>query len=366
MEEMEDQQNKYMKTALKEAAKGSGKVSPNPLVGCVIVKNGTIIGKGYHRVYGGPHAEVNAINSCCEDPAGSDMYVTLEPCSHYGKTPPCTELIILKKIKRVFIGIIDPSHHSSGKGADMLKSSGLDVFVGICEKKCREINLPFFHFIKTGLPLVTIKTASSLDGSVATDSFDSKWITCEKSRKNVHRLRSVHDAVLVGKNTAEKDDPLLTVRNCRGRNPVRIVLDETLSLDIHKKIFGNESKTFIITSIKAAKILETKYKAKGISVVRVREINGELDLKQAFGELSSYGIRSILAEGGAALSGYLLRKKLADRIILFLAPRLIGSGVKFFTGSGFRSISESIVLEDVSFKRFGEDIKVEGSLRYSD
>ncbi len=362
---MKSEKEKYMRTALKEAAKGLGKVSPNPLVGCVIVKNGAVIGKGYHRYFGGPHAEVDAINSCTEDPAGADMFVTLEPCSHYGKTPPCTELIILKDLRRVFVGTIDPSGHSSGRGVKILRDSGIEVITGICEKECREINAPFFHYIETGLPLVTLKIASSLDGSVSTDTFDSKWISSEKSRKYSHKLRGLHDAVLVGRRTVEKDDPLLTVRYCRGINPLRIIADETLSADPEKKIFNCCSKTCIITSEKAAKTSETKYISKGISIIRVSEKNGELDLKQALTELARRGIRSVLAEGGAAVSSYILRNRIADRMVLFLAPKLIGSGMKFFSGSGIKNISDSVTLSEPVYKKSGGDIIISGQLRYS-
>lgn len=355
-----------MGIALREALKGAGNVSPNPMVGAVIVKNGKIIGKGCHEKFGGPHAEVNAISSCIEDPYGSDMYVTLEPCSHFGKTPPCTDLIIKEKIKRVYIGTTDPSPHSNGRGTDILKKAGVEVECGILEKKCIEINEPFFHSLRTGMPLIILKAASSLDGSLATDKGDSKWISSEKSRKTVHRLRNLYDAVLVGRNTVEKDNPLLTVRHCRGRNPVRIVTDEYLSLDPDRKIFRNDSRTIIITSNTVSEKSETKYMNKGISIVRVDENNGELDLKQAFRTLHSYGIRSVMAEGGAALSSYLLKNKLADKLILFLAPKLIGSSVKFFSGSGIELVSDSVSLEDVKFKRSGVDLLVEGNLRYSD
>lgn len=355
-----------MQSALREALKGSGKVSPNPLVGAVIVKNGRVIGKGYHKVFGGPHAEVNAINSCCEDPCDSDMYVTLEPCSHHGKTPPCTDLIIAKKIKRVFIGTLDPSPHSNGRGAELLRNAHIKVECGINEKKCLEINEPFFHSIKTKSPFIVLKLASSLDGSLATDEKDSKWISSEKSRKLVHKMRNLYDAVLVGKNSVETDDPLLTVRNCRGRDPLRIVADGSLSLSPDRKIFCSGSGAIIITSNKVPEGSETKYKIKGIRIIRVDESNGELDLEQAFRTLHSYGIRSIMAEGGAAISSYLLRNKLADRVVLFLAPKLIGSSVKFFSGSGITKISDSVSLEDMKCKRSGVDIMIEARLRYAD
>jgi diaminohydroxyphosphoribosylaminopyrimidine deaminase / 5-amino-6-(5-phosphoribosylamino)uracil reductase len=282
---MTDPNEKYMDIALREAAKGAGNVSPNPLVGAVLVKNGQIIGKGYHRFYGEAHAEVNAVRSCAESPAESDLYVTLEPCSHFGKTPPCTDLIIREKIKRVFIGTVDPSPHATGKGIEILRNAGIEVNTGICEDKCRMINAPFFHYLEHGTPLIILKAAASLDGYLATECGDSKWITNEKSRRYSHKLRNLYDAVLVGKNTVLKDDPELTVRKIRGRNPVRIVTDRDLSLPADRKIFNGSSKTIIITSEKAGKVNETFYKNRGISLVRVAENNGFLDLEKALKSL---------------------------------------------------------------------------------
>jgi len=355
---------KYMILALKEAVKGTGKVSPNPLVGAVIVKNGKVIGKGYHKVFGQAHAEVNAFESCTESPSGSDLFVTLEPCSHFGKTPPCTDRIIKEKIGRVFIGVIDPSAHSAGKGIEILKRSGIKVVTGVCEDKCRLINSPFFHYTQKGTPLIILKAAISLDGSIATDHNDSKWISNEKSRKLAHRLRNIYDAVLVGKNTVLSDDPELTVRNVRGRNPVRIVIDRDLSIPHDRKVFDGLTKTIIITSANTSKIKETFYNDRSISLVKVEEKAGLLDLENAFKIIGKTGITSIMAEGGAAVHNYLLKNRLAARVNLFIAPKLIGSSKKFFSGSGFQTVNEAISLDTVSLKNIDGDLFIDAFVRY--
>ncbi len=363
---MTDMNEKYMSAALREAIKGAGRVSPNPLVGALVVKKGNVIGKGYHRLYGQAHAEVNAIASCFENPAGSDLYVNLEPCSHHGKTPPCTDMIIKHKFKRVFIGTVDPSPHSAGKGIEILKKAGIDVFTGICEEKCRVLNAPFFHYLKHGTPLIILKAAVSLDGSLATDSGDSKWITNEKSRKSAHKLRNLYDAVLVGKNTVLKDDLELTARYRHGRNPVRIVAEKDLSLPLDRKIFNNSAASIIITSENISASVETFYNGKGISLVKVSEKAGYLDLEQAFKIIGTKGIRSIMVEGGGTIHNYLLKNRLAQRLNLFIAPKLIGSGKKFFFGSGFEKISDCIDFDIISSKNFDNDIFIDASIRYPD
>ncbi|MFO7810781.1 MAG: bifunctional diaminohydroxyphosphoribosylaminopyrimidine deaminase/5-amino-6-(5-phosphoribosylamino)uracil reductase RibD [Candidatus Delongbacteria bacterium] len=198
---MTDLKKKYMRAALREAKKGAGKVSPNPLVGAVVVKDGNIIGKGYHKVFGENHAEINALDSCIRDPQGAEMYVNLEPCSHHGKTPPCVERIIKEKIKKVYIGLKDPSPHSNGKGIKILRKAGIEVETGVCEEESRLLNSVFLYSLKNDIPYIVLKAAISIDGCIATDKDHSKWITCDKSRKKVHRLRNLYDAVLVGKNT---------------------------------------------------------------------------------------------------------------------------------------------------------------------
>ncbi len=364
---MKDLSSKYMEIAIKLALKGAGKVSPNPMVGAVIVKNGVIIGKGYHKAYGQNHAEVNAFESCVTDPAGADMYVTLEPCCHFGKTPPCTGRIIREKIKRVFIGSGDPSPHAAGKGIVQLKNAGIEVVTGVCEKECTILNAAFLKFATKKTPLIVIKAAVSADGCMAADSGDSKWITNEKSRKYSHRLRSFYDAVLVGKNTVINDDPELTVRHVKGRNPVRIVLDSRLEIPSSEKVFDGTSETIVISSNSADnKTAETFLKDRGITVLKVDMKDGFLDLKTAFMLLGERKITSVMAEGGGTIHSYLLNNRIADRLNLFTAPVLIGSGKRFFSGSDFSSVDSSIWLDIIDIKHFGDDIFTDAFLRYRD
>ena len=361
---MENSLRKYMSIALKEAVKGAGKVSPNPLVGAVIVKNGKIIGKGYHKEFGGKHAEVHAIENCTENPFGSDMYVTLEPCSHHGKTPPCTDRIIAEKIKRVFIGSIDSSPHSSGRGVSLLRASGIEVITGVLEEECRLMNEPFFYTLKNKLPYIVLKAATSVDGCTATEKSDSKWITNEKSRKEVHRLRNYYDAVMVGRNTVLADDPQLSVRYVKGRDPARIIVDEFLSLDTGHKVFDGPAPIIIITSADADPLKETYYKKKGIKLIRAERSGRLIDLKHAFVQIYKTGIRSVMVEGGGEIHSYILNNRLAQRAHIFIAPKLIGSGRTYFSGSGYDKISEAIELDVIRVKMLDNDIFIDAFWQY--
>ncbi|MDA3839049.1 MAG: bifunctional diaminohydroxyphosphoribosylaminopyrimidine deaminase/5-amino-6-(5-phosphoribosylamino)uracil reductase RibD [Candidatus Delongbacteria bacterium] len=359
---------KHMRMALKEALKGKGKVSPNPLVGAVIVKNGMIIGKGAHLKFGENHAEVNAFNNCTESPVGADMYVTLEPCSHHGKTPPCTDRIIKEKISRVFIATLDPFKEVNGKGVAKLKKAGIKVEVGLLEKKGKEINEAFIHFQQTGLPFITIKSAISLDGSIATDTGDSKWISSEKSRKHVHKLRNDYDAVLVGKNTVLHDDPELTVRMVKGVNPKRIVIDKDLSLDINYKIFSDDHKnnTIILTS-KSNKNTskETILRNQGITILKISINKGHINLKEAMNKLGQLGITSIIIEGGGTTISSFLKEKLVNRINLFIAPIIIGSSKKITDNLGINFISDSIKIINKKTVKLDKDIFIDGLVEYN-
>ena len=358
---------KYMKIALKEALKGRGKVSPNPLVGAVIVKNGTVIGKGAHLKYGHEHAEVNAFKNCSESPVGADMYVTLEPCDHHGKTPPCTERIIKEKISRVFIATLDPFKKVNGKGAERLGKAGIEVNIGILEEEAKKVNESFLHFQKTKIPFVLLKSAISLDGSIATDTGDSKWISSEKSRKYVHKLRNDYDAVLVGKNTVFEDDPELTVRMVKGVNPKRIVIDKDLSLDIKHKIFSdkNSNNTIILISKDSNQFQkETILENQGITILKISTIDKHLNLKEAMKKLGKLGITSIIVEGGGTTISSFLKAKLVKRINLFIAPIIVGSSKKFTDGLGIDSISNAIKIVDRKISKFDKDILIDGLVKY--
>ncbi|MBN2789065.1 MAG: bifunctional diaminohydroxyphosphoribosylaminopyrimidine deaminase/5-amino-6-(5-phosphoribosylamino)uracil reductase RibD [Candidatus Delongbacteria bacterium] len=359
---------KYMKVALKEALKGKGNVSPNPLVGAVIVKNGKVIGKGAHLKYGREHAEINAFNNCTESPVGADLYVTLEPCSHHGKTPPCTERIIKEKISRVFIATLDPFKEVNGSGVIKLRNAGIKVEVGMLESEAKIMNEFFLHFHNTGMPFITIKSAISLDGSIATDTGDSKWITSAKSRRYVHQLRNDYDAVLVGRKTVEKDDPELTVRAVKGRNPKRIIIDKDLKLDIGHKVLSDQftDNTIILTSDNnKISQKETILGNRGITILKIKVTDGSIDLKEAMKKLGDLGINSIIVEGGGCTNSIFLKEKLANRINLFIAPIIIGSSKKFTYDLGIKSVSESIRIVDKKMIKYGSDILINGKIEYT-
>ncbi|MBQ9519536.1 MAG: bifunctional diaminohydroxyphosphoribosylaminopyrimidine deaminase/5-amino-6-(5-phosphoribosylamino)uracil reductase RibD, partial [Firmicutes bacterium] len=236
-----------MRRALELALRGAGGADPNPLVGAVIVRDGKIIGEGFHEYFGGPHAEVNAFSSLKESAEGAEMYVTLEPCSHYGKTPPCAEAVVKNKIKKVYIGMTDPNPKVAGRGMQILKNAGIDVETGILETECRSINAPFIKHITTGLPYIVLKWAMSLDGKIACRTGESKWISCEQSRAEVQALRNRYMGIMAGINTVLADDPLLTCRIEGGRAPYRIICDSNLKIPENAKVLGNDGKCIIAT-----------------------------------------------------------------------------------------------------------------------
>lgn len=354
----------YIKLTLKLAEKGWGKVSPNPLVGCVIVKNEKIIGAGYHEEFGRKHAEVNAINSATENLEGATLYVNLEPCSHYGKTPPCVDKIIEVKIKRVVVGTLDMNPLVSGKGIKKLKSAGIDVTVGMLEKECIELNKFFFKYITKKMPYVTLKAAQTIDGKIADAYGKSKWITSVSSRRQVHALRAKYDAVLVGSGTVLTDDPSLTVRLTEGRNPKRIVLDSNLKLSLDHKIFTSniDKNLIVVTSRRSAnkKSQVKKITSLGVQIIFAKENGkGKINLKSALRELAKNNISSILVEGGSEIFTSFLKTNLFDDILLFVAPKILGSGIPFaqnFTGI---SLNNALNLRIVSAETIGDDLLIE-------
>jgi diaminohydroxyphosphoribosylaminopyrimidine deaminase / 5-amino-6-(5-phosphoribosylamino)uracil reductase len=325
-----------MMRCIELASMGAGKVSPNPLVGCVIVKNGKVISEGYHKKYGALHAERDTITKAVKkgiELKGSALYVNLEPCSHFGKTPPCDELIIENRIKEVIIGTKDPFHMVSGKGIKTLRKAGIRVTVGVVEDECREMNRFFIKHASTGLPYVTIKTAQTLDGKIANLKFDSKWISSIESRRLVHAMRGVYDAVLVGSNTVKHDDPELTVRLVKGRNPYRIVIDEKLDGSLNRKLYTDSSRsnTILITSQLADKKKTVLLKKRGISVFTCGIKNGIIDIKDVLLKLGAMGISSIIVEGGAGTYNEFINKKLVDEFMIFTAPKVMGKGIEAFS-----------------------------------
>lgn len=354
----------YIQLAIEIAKKGYGNVSPNPLVGCIIIKDGKIIGAGYHEKYGKNHAEVNAIESSNEVVEGSTIYVNLEPCSHFGQTPPCVDKIIEKKIKRVVIGTLDMNPLVSGRGIKKLKAAGVEVKVGVLEKECTELNKFFFKYITKKIPYVTLKAAQTIDGKIADTDGDSKWISSPSSRKIVHQMRSKYDAILVGSGTVEKDDPKLTVRLTEGRNPKRIVLDTHLKLKLNHKIFQNnaDGNLIVITSINNGKKQSKvdKLKALGVNILYAKENKkGMIDLRSALIEIGKINISSILVEGGSILLSNFIKENLYDDISLFIAPKILGAGIDSFGNLGIKTIRQAYRLKIESVEKTGDDIMVQ-------
>ncbi len=351
---------KYMKTVFSLAKKGEGKVSPNPLVGAVVVKQGKIIAEGYHKGPGTPHAEVIAMEIAGNEAEGSDLYVNLEPCAHYGRTPPCVDAIIQRKIKRVFISNKDPNPLVNGKSIKKLKENNIQVFTGILEDEGYFLNEIFFKYIQTGIPFIALKSAASLDGKISTSIGESKWITSEKSRKDAHKIRNKYDCILTGINTIIEDDSILTCRIKGGRNPFRIVLDSTLKISSEAKILNlkdSVEKTIVITTRNSEerKISIIREKAKVI-VLDCEKI----DINEVLKVLSSLEITSLLVEGGAKIHGSFIKENLPDKYYLYYAPILIG-GKKapgFFGGEGFSKLAEATKLDIHNIKRLGKDIRV--------
>ncbi|WP_088533800.1 bifunctional diaminohydroxyphosphoribosylaminopyrimidine deaminase/5-amino-6-(5-phosphoribosylamino)uracil reductase RibD [Geobacter sp. DSM 9736] len=349
-----------MMRAVSLARKGIGKTSPNPAVGCVIVRDGVIVGEGWHRKAGTPHAEVHALRQAGEHAAGSDVYVTLEPCAHHGRTPPCANALVAARVGRVYVGMIDPNPLVSGKGAAIIRGAGIPVEIGTCKEECRRINEAFIKHVTTGLPLVVLKSAMSLDGKTATMSGDSKWITGEKSRAYVHRLRGVLDAVMVGAGTVIADDPLLTCRT-GGRNPLRIIVDSNLRTPLNSQLVLTAQSVPTIMATVAGYAEAAPFRAARIEVLQCRAREGRVDLHDLFRRLGEMGIQSVLLEGGGTLAGEAFRLQLIDKFLLFYAPILLGgAGAGPFAGAGPEMISGALRLRDVTVRRFGDDLLVEG------
>jgi len=356
----------YIRECLQLARRGEGYVSPNPLVGAVIVRDGKIIGKGYHKRFGDAHAEVNAIRDARGDVGGATLYINLEPCCHYGKTPPCTDLIISSGIKRVVVGSIDRNPLVAGKGIKKLVEAGLDVTSGVMEEDCSRLNEFFFKWVTTGLPFVTLKIAQTLDGKIATATGDSKWVSSEESRKIVHTLRSKYDAVLVGSNTIKVDDPELTVRLLRGRNPHRILLDGDLSIPLKAKVLSDEfcSRTIVVANRKNQqkqwrKI--QKLQTQGVKVIFVpADASRKLNLRAVLRKLGEMSITSMLVEGGGKVYTSFLRSKLVDKVLIFIAPKIIGEGISSLGDLSITKMKQAITFSTFQFERAGSDLLFEG------
>lgn len=358
-----------MKRALELAKLGEGYTNPNPLVGAVIVKNGKIIGEGYHQKYGENHAEVNAFENSVKSVKDADMYVTLEPCSHYGNTPPCAHRIVKEGIKRVFIGMRDPNPLVTGRGIEILEKNGIEVKSEILEKEALELNEIFIKYITQKKPFIILKTAMTLDGKIATSTGDSKWISNEKSRKFVHQLRHKVSGIMVGIGTVLADNPRLTTRleDKKGKDPHRIIVDTEGRISLDSKILNlqSDSKTIIATTKKISSKKIEELEKKNAEVVITPLKNNKVNLDYLFDYLAKMGIDSILVEGGSTLNESLLKENLVDKIITFIAPKIIGgSDAKTpVEGQGFKYMKDAVLLKNVTTKFFDEDIMISGYIR---
>lgn len=360
---IENNDLKYMSLAVELASMGEGRANPNPLVGALVVKDGEIIGRGYHKFYGGPHAEVYAIDEAGENAEGATIYVTLEPCSHYGKTPPCVNKIISAGIKRCVVGILDPNPLVAGKGIQILREAGIEVETDILRKECFNINRVFFKYIETKMPYIFVKCGITLDGKLATRTFSSKWITNSQAREKVQRYRNKFSGIMVGFNTALQDDPSLTCRMEGGRNPYRLVMDPDLKLPLSHKIFLNnrDEKTIILTKNIHSK--DEKYHfLKEQCKVRFIEFDSEVfPTEEMFKKIGSLGIDSVLVEGGSTLLSSLLREDMADGGEIFVAPKILGDekAVSFISGFSPASIDEGFILPNAKINIYGNNIGFE-------
>jgi diaminohydroxyphosphoribosylaminopyrimidine deaminase / 5-amino-6-(5-phosphoribosylamino)uracil reductase len=357
---------RFMRQALNLARKGLGRTAPNPAVGAVIVQGEKILAKGYHRNAGGDHAEVDALKKMQGRAPGATMYVTLEPCNHVGRTPPCTNAILESGIKRVVIGMRDPNPRVKGGGAKFLAEHHVAVTVGVLESECRETNEAFVKYAATGRPFVTVKSAQTLDGWTATVRGDSRWITNDRSRRYVHQLRNQMDAILVGVGTVLADDPQLTCRlnGGKGRDPLRVVVDTHLRTPLNARVLTQNSAagTVLMAGSNVKKSTRQSYEKGKNRVILCPTKQGRIDLNALLEILGKRMITSVLVEGGAGIIGSLLREGLVDKFYIFKAPKLLGGGdgKPMAEGAGPQMMQQCISLRDLRVKRFAEDILVTG------
>jgi diaminohydroxyphosphoribosylaminopyrimidine deaminase/5-amino-6-(5-phosphoribosylamino)uracil reductase len=359
-----------MKMALSLAERGRGWTSPNPMVGAVVVKDGKVVGKGFHRKAGGAHAEIHALKEAGDQARGATLFVTLEPCNHVGRTPPCTKAIVESGIKRVVAGMKDPNPGVTGGGLDYLAHRGIDTAVGICENACRHLNEAFIKYIIAGVPFVVLKCATTLDGRIATRTGDSKWITNARSRQFVHRLRHEADAIMVGIGTVAKDNPSLTTRldGAEGSDPVRIILDTHLSISPEAKLLHLESSSdnLIICDHSVAPEKRKDIEKTGARVLTVDCSEGRIDLKALVRKLGTLEITSLLIEGGSQVNGSALRAGIVDKIYMFYAPKICAGddGVPICSGPGVKSMAHSMEVGRISVHRFDDDVMIEGYVKH--
>jgi len=358
----------FMRRALSLAEKGAGKTSPNPLVGAVIVNDGGIVGEGYHKKAGGPHAEIEALRKAGPAAQGARMFVNLEPCCHVGKTPPCTEAILASGIRQVVVGLRDPNPLVRGKGIRRLKKNGVEIITGVLPKECAQVNEFFCKYIRTRTPFVILKSAVSLDGKIATRLGESQWITGEPARKRVHDLRYKVDAIMVGAGTVMKDDPLLTARVGRraDNHPVRVILDNEHVVPLTAKVFRHSrtQKVIYVTTAGLPRAREKKLRDRGVDVCFLKEKGGGIDLQRLMAWLGEKAITSVLIEGGGQVNASALQARIVDKVIFFVAPILIGGGEApgAIGGAGVASLKNAGKIKRLTVTPVGGDLMLEGYL----
>ncbi len=356
----------YMNLALRLALKGKGKTSPNPLVGARGVKNGRIIGKGFHVQAGLAHAEVVALDEAGEKAEGATLYVTLEPCVHFGRTPPCVARIIKSGVKEVIVGMVDPNPINNGKGIETLVANKIKVKAGFLEDELKRLNQVFIKYITKKVPFIMVKIAQSLDGRIATKCGDSKWITSDKSRSFAHRLRADFDAIMVGVNTILRDNPKLDAWFSK-RHPLKIVVDSQLSTPADANIFSGQSRVIIatLTSRPGQETENRKILSAKANIFEVKEKAGQVNLKDLMKKLAGMGITSVLVEGGGMLIGSLFDEGLVDKIMFFISPKIIGGkdAISSVMGQGISRVERAVKLKDIVLRRLGEDFLIEGYVK---
>ena len=358
-----------MRRALDLAEKGLGRTSPNPPVGAIVVSKGQVVGEGFHPKAGEPHAEVFALRDAGDLARGAEMYVTLEPCCHLGRTGPCVDAILSACISTVYVGTLDPNPKVSGGGVERLRQAGVEVVTGVLEAECRQLIAPFAKYITTGLPYVVFKAAMTLDGHVATSNGDSNWISCEASRELVHKLRDQVDGIMVGSGTVTADNPKLTTRlDEGGRDPLRIVFDGCLTTSPEATVYtqSSEAQTLLVTSSVHTDVELHAYRATGSGVLQVENADeGSLDLREALKALGGRGLQYLLLEGGSKFGGAMLRAGLVDKVMIFVAPKIIGGeGLNLLSGEGASRISDAYDLKNLRARQVDVDILLEGEVQH--
>ena len=354
-----------MREALRIARHAEGRTSPNPLVGAVVVRDGKIVAQGWHRRAGTPHAEIHALNMAGELARGATLYVTLEPCSHFGRTPPCALAIVDAGIKKVVAAMSDPNPKVAGRGFEILRSAGIEVEVGLLEDEARRLNEAFIKWVTRKLPFVTLKFACSLDGKIATVGGQSQWISCEESRKFSHGLRDINDAILVGIGTVTADNPRLTTRLVDGKNPVRVIVDSNARIPLDAQVVTDKSaRTIVAVTSNASVEKVSALESLGVEIVTAGD-GQRVDLRTLMSELASREITSVLVEGGATIHFAMLEAQLVDKVLAFVAPKILGGSqaLTAVAGAGFVNLSDAVELENFTVQQLGADFLLSGYVR---